>query len=31
MDEMGLFAADWAYINPRRAGWLEKYNQVFGS
>jgi putative spermidine/putrescine transport system substrate-binding protein len=31
MDEMGLFAADWTYINPRRAGWLEKYNQVFGS
>ncbi|HEX3990281.1 MAG TPA: extracellular solute-binding protein [Acetobacteraceae bacterium] len=31
MDAMGLFAADWAYINPRRAGWLEKYNQVFGS
>lgn len=31
MDEMGLFTADWAYVNPRRAGWLEKYNQVFGS
>jgi putative spermidine/putrescine transport system substrate-binding protein len=31
MDDMGLFTADWAYINPRRAGWLEKYNQVFGS
>jgi putative spermidine/putrescine transport system substrate-binding protein len=31
MDEMGLFAADWAFINPRRPGWLEKYNQVFGS
>jgi len=31
MTEMGLFAADWAYINPRRPGWLEKYNQVFGS
>jgi putative spermidine/putrescine transport system substrate-binding protein len=31
MDEMGLFAADWTYINPRRPGWLEKYNQVFGS
>jgi putative spermidine/putrescine transport system substrate-binding protein len=31
MDEMGLFAADWAYINPRRPAWLEKYNQVFGS
>jgi putative spermidine/putrescine transport system substrate-binding protein len=31
MDEMGLFTADWAYINPRRPAWLEKYNQVFGS
>jgi putative spermidine/putrescine transport system substrate-binding protein len=31
MDDMGLFAADWAYINPRRPAWLEKYNQVFGS
>ena len=31
MDAMGLFAADWTYINPRRPGWLEKYNQVFGS
>jgi putative spermidine/putrescine transport system substrate-binding protein len=31
MDAMGLFAADWAFINPRRPGWLEKYNQVFGS
>ncbi len=31
MDEMGLFAADWSYINPRRPAWLEKYNQVFGS
>ena len=31
MHDMGLFAADWAYINPRRPGWLEKYNQVFGS
>jgi putative spermidine/putrescine transport system substrate-binding protein len=31
MDEMGLFAADWAYINPRRPAWLEKYNQIFGS
>jgi putative spermidine/putrescine transport system substrate-binding protein len=31
MDEMGLFAADWAYINPRRSGLIEKYNQVFGS
>jgi putative spermidine/putrescine transport system substrate-binding protein len=31
MSEMGLFAADWAFINPRRPGWLEKYNQVFGA
>jgi len=31
MDSMGLFAADWAYINPRRPALLEKYNQVFGS
>jgi putative spermidine/putrescine transport system substrate-binding protein len=31
MDQMGLFTADWTYINPRRAAWLEKYNQVFGS
>lgn len=31
MDAMGLFAADWTFINPRRPGWLEKYNQVFGS
>ena len=31
MEQMGLFAADWEFINPRRAGWLEKYNQVFGS
>src|SRR5580658_5011278 len=31
MTEMGLFAADWTYINPRRPGWLEQYNQVFGS
>jgi putative spermidine/putrescine transport system substrate-binding protein len=31
MDEMGLFACDWAYVNPRRPAWLEKYNQIFGS
>ena len=31
MDEMGLFACDWAYVNPRRAAWLEKYNQIFAS
>ena len=29
MDEMKLFAADWAYVNPRRAAWLEKTNQIF--
>jgi putative spermidine/putrescine transport system substrate-binding protein len=31
MDEMGLFACDWAYVNPRRPAWLEKHNQIFGS
>ncbi len=31
MTEMGLYAADWAFINPKRPGLLEKYNQVFGS
>jgi putative spermidine/putrescine transport system substrate-binding protein len=31
MEEMGLFTADWAYVNPRRPAWLEKYNQIFGS
>lgn len=31
MDEMGLFACDWGYVNPRRPAWLEKYNQIFGS
>ncbi len=31
MDEMGLFACDWKYINPRRPALLERYNQVFGS
>src|SRR3984957_11509534 len=31
MDEIRLFAADWAYINPKRPAWLEKYNQTFGS
>jgi putative spermidine/putrescine transport system substrate-binding protein len=31
MDEMGLFACDWAYVNPHRPAWLEKYNQIFGS
>jgi putative spermidine/putrescine transport system substrate-binding protein len=31
MDAMGLFAADWAFINPKRPGLLEQYNQVFGS
>ena len=30
MDSMGLFTADWAFINPRRPTLLEKYNQVFG-
>ncbi len=31
MEEMGLFTADWVYVNPRRPAWLEKYNQIFGS
>ena len=31
MDAMKLFAADWAFINPKRPGLLEKYNQTFGS
>ena len=31
MDEMGLFACDWKYINPLRPALLERYNQVFGS
>lgn len=30
MDDMLLFACDWAYINPIRLSLLEKYNQVFG-
>lgn len=30
MDSMGLFTADWAFINPKRPALLEKYNQVFG-
>jgi putative spermidine/putrescine transport system substrate-binding protein len=29
MDEMGIFSADWAYINPIRPKLLERYNQVF--
>ena len=31
LDDMKLFACDWAYVNPLRPGLLEKYNQVFGS
>ena len=31
MDEMGIFSADWAFINPMRPKLLEKYNQVFGA
>lgn len=31
IEDMNLFMPDWGYINPRRPGWLEKYNQVFGS
>ncbi len=29
MDDMRLFTADWGYVNPRRAAWLEKTNQIF--
>jgi putative spermidine/putrescine transport system substrate-binding protein len=29
MDELKLFTPDWKYIIPRRAEWLEKYNQTF--
>jgi putative spermidine/putrescine transport system substrate-binding protein len=31
MDDMGLFACDWKYINPLRPALLEKYNNIFGS
>jgi putative spermidine/putrescine transport system substrate-binding protein len=31
IDEMGIFSADWAFINPMRPKLLEKYNQVFGA
>ena len=31
MTDMGLFACDWAYINPIRPSLLEKYNQTWGS
>ena len=27
--DLGLFTPDWKYIIPRRAQWLEKYNQTF--
>ena len=30
MDEMGIFSADWKFINPIRPQLIEKYNQVFG-
>ncbi|RWR10229.1 extracellular solute-binding protein [Paenirhodobacter populi] len=29
MEELNLFTPDWNYIIPRRAEWLEKYNQTF--
>ena len=29
MDRMGLFTADWSFVNPRRSAWLEKTNQIF--
>ena len=31
MTDMGLFACDWAYINPILPSLLEKYNQTWGS
>ena len=31
MTAMGIFSPDWAFINPIRAGLLEKYNQVFAT
>jgi putative spermidine/putrescine transport system substrate-binding protein len=30
MDEMGIFSADWSFINPIRPRLIEKYNEVFG-
>lgn len=29
MDDMRLFTPDWAWIAPRRGGWVERYNQIF--
>ncbi len=29
MESLNLFTPDWKYIIPRRAQWLEKYNQTF--
>ncbi|AYD03754.1 ABC transporter substrate-binding protein [Neorhizobium sp. NCHU2750] len=29
MESLNLFTPDWKYIIPRRAAWLEKYNQTF--
>jgi putative spermidine/putrescine transport system substrate-binding protein len=31
MTELNLFTPDWNYIIPRRAEWLEKYNQTFAA
>ena len=31
MDEMRLFAANWAYINPKRPALLQKTTEIFGS
>lgn len=31
MDDMKLFACDWAFINPIRPSLLEKYNQIFAA
>jgi putative spermidine/putrescine transport system substrate-binding protein len=30
MDEMGIFSADWTFINPIRSKLIERYNEVFG-
>jgi len=30
MQDMGLFTPDWNHIIPRRPGWLDRYNQIFG-
>lgn len=29
IDDLKLFTPDWAWIAPRRGGWVERYNQIF--